>query len=208
MYINVTKDNKKEALFLFALLNAPVNIKILENKQKTENEKEFLVSIKTIKQYIRIPKITNENAHVKSEIIKQTEAMLALEKYVLNDFVDFPPAAMQTFDFIRVEGNILVLAAGDKHYTAKINRNKMDFVKSIIEAAYFPTKGLVPRKAINIGELRFLPAIDFEAQDRIKAYVDDLVFALYFDVPITILGLENDAAVRAAVSKSDSHLLL
>jgi hypothetical protein len=145
----IATDNKKEALFLFALLNAPLNIKILENNQKTENEKEFLVSIKTIKQYIRIPKVTNENAHIKSEIVKQTEAMLAAE--------------------------------------------------------YFPGMELVPHKAIHIGELRFLPAIDFEAQTRIKAYVDDLVFALYFDVPVTISRPESAAAVRAAVSKNDFY---
>jgi hypothetical protein len=204
----VATDNKEEALFLFALLNAQVNISILENNCKTENEKEFLVSIKTIKQYIRIPKITDTNAPVKNEIIKQTEALLDLEKPVIKDFVDFPATTLHKFDYIRVVGNAIVLTAGDRNYTAKIKPNKVDIVSATITAKYFPKDCLVPSKEINLEELRFLPAIDVDAQARIKAYIDDLVFALYFNVPIRKLGLENASGIHATCEKNEFYALV
>ena len=37
---------------------------------------------------------------------------------------------------------------------------------------------------IGIAELKSLPAIDFEKRDAIKKDIDDLVFALSFDVPV------------------------
>ncbi|MDR2643774.1 MAG: N-6 DNA methylase, partial [Planctomycetaceae bacterium] len=54
----IASDNKKESLFLFAVLNSIVNNKVLKMNLKIENEKEFQVSFKSIKQYIRIPKIS------------------------------------------------------------------------------------------------------------------------------------------------------
>jgi hypothetical protein len=204
----VATDNKAEAMFLFALLNAPLNINILENNCKTENEREFLVSIKTIKQYIRIPKITTGNVPIKAEIVKQTEIMLDLEKPVIKDFVDFPPTAMQAFDHIRVAGNTIVLTAGERNYTAKIHANKTKMVSDVVATKYFQKDGITLNKDINLEDLRFLPAIDFEAQERIKSYIDDLVFALYFEISLPRPGLENAAAIRAACEKNEFYSII
>jgi hypothetical protein len=204
----VASDNKSESLFLFSLLNAPLNIKILESNLKTENEKDFLVSIKSIKQYIRIPKITKDNAHIKDEIIKQTEALLALEKPVLKDIVDFPQTAMQTFDFLRIEDNVLVLSAVDKNYIAKINKHKTELVKKIIAAEYFSKSELTPNKPISISDLLFLPAIDLDAQTKIKAVVDDLIFALYFTVSLNTQEIEDTDMLHDVVSKNEFYSLV
>jgi hypothetical protein len=134
--------------------------------------------------------------------------MLNLEKPVLNDFVDFPPTAMQVFDYIRVAGNTLVLTAGERNYTAKIHTNKTKIISEVIAAEYFPKGEIVPSKDINLEDLRFLPAIDFEAQEGIKSYIDDLVFALYFKVSLPHLGLDNAAAVRAACEKHEFYSLV
>jgi len=204
----IATDNKEEAMFLFALLNSLINIKILENNLKTENEKEFLVSIKTIKQYIRIPKITSENKHIEAEIIKQTEALLDLEISVINDLVNFTPTAIQTFDFIRIVGNNLILTKEDSNYTAKINRGKSEIVKSAIEAKYFPKSPLIPSDTINLEELRFLPVIDFDEQAKLKGYIDDLVFALYFNLSINNLGTEYIGDIHKTVSKNEYYTLI
>jgi len=204
----IATDNKEEALFLFAILNSLINIKILENNLKTENEKEFLVSIKTIKQFIRIPKITHFNQHIKTEIIKQTETLLDLEKPVINDLVNFPPTAMQTFDFVRFVGNNLILTKEDSSYTAKIKRGKSEIVKSAIETRYFSRTPLVPSDTIDIKELRFLPVIDFDEQAKLKCYIDDLVFALYFDLPVNNLGIENIDDIHKIVAKNEFYTLI
>jgi len=196
-------NNKKEVLFIFSLLNSTLNIKILENNLKTTNEKEYLVSIKSIKQFFRIPIITQKNKAIKAEIIKQTEFMLSLEKFVINDFIDFPNTALQTFDFVRMEGNDLILASGDKKIAGKIAKGKLDMVKAAIEAEYFPRSTLVPNKDIKMSELKFLPVIDYELQKTIKNYIDDLVFALYFNLPVQDIGIENSDSIHNLVSKFD-----
>ncbi|MDR0525504.1 MAG: N-6 DNA methylase [Spirochaetaceae bacterium] len=208
----VSTDNKTESLFLFALLNSALNIRMLEANVKMENEKDFLVSIKSIKQYLRIPKITTENAAIKAEIIAQTEALLLLEKPVIQDFVNFPYTATPAFEAIRIEGKALVLTAGDKKYTAKIHPSKSEIVARIIAAEYFPkntqtqTPG-IPSKQITLEELRFFPAIDLTAQTRLKSSIDDLVFALYFNVPVSI-GIDNATVIHAACKKNEFYPLV
>jgi hypothetical protein len=204
----ISSNNKQVLLFLFAILNAPVSLLMLREMLKIPNESTYIVPITAIKQYIRIPKITNDNTHVRDEIIKQTETLLALEKPILKDFVDFPQTALQTFDCMRIEGNIIVLTAGDKNYIAKISKNKTELVKKAIEAVYFSKSVLVPNRVINMSELRFLPVIDFDAQMRIKSYVDDLVFALYFNRAITTLDLGSAAILHNTVSKNEFYSVI
>jgi hypothetical protein len=205
----IATDNKEEAFFLFALLNSLTSYRILENNNKTENEKEFLVSIKTIKQYIRIPKITQKNKHIKAEIIKQTEALLDLEKPVINDLVYFKPTTMRKFDFVYVESKNLILTKGNRSYTARIKTNKaVEIVKFAIEARYFPKAPFVLKDPIDIKELRFIPAIDFDEQARLKSYIDDLVFALYFDIQIINPWIGNNADIHKTVAKSEFYPLV
>jgi hypothetical protein len=201
----LSSDNKPTVLFLFSILNSPVSMLILREMLKIPNEATYIVPITAIKQYIRIPKITKENEPVKNEIIEQTEKLLALEKPVLQDFVDFPKTSMQTFDFIRVAGNALVLTSGDRNYTAKICPGKNKLAADLVAAEYFPKGGLVPEKNINLESLRFLPAIDFTAQAEIKSYIDDLVFALYFNVPLPPPEFEKAAAIHAACEKNEFY---
>ena len=200
----IATDNKQEAMFIFSLLNSTLNIGILKNNLKIENEKEFLVSIKSIKQYIRIPKITQENTFIKKEIIKLTDAMLKLETSVIKDVVEMPRTQQQVFDSVRVDKNNLILTSGSKEYLGKIEPKMADLAAAAItkEFSYeFP-------RPIDINELRQLPVIDFDEQKRIKDYIDDLVFALYFNVPINSLGIEKAAAVHRAVAKHEFFSLI
>ncbi len=63
---------------------------ILENvvKVKGEDTSTIPLSLRVIKEQIRVPWITKDNEHIKKEIIKQTVEMLALEDKTLSDFVD------------------------------------------------------------------------------------------------------------------------
>jgi len=204
----IASDNKPEMLYLFSLLNSSVNMMLLKSKLKNENEKEFLVAIKSIKQYIRVPKITQENVAIKTEIIRQTEAMLNLEKANLRDIVDFPKISMQIFDNIRVVGNTLVLCYGNKSYTAKIKGNKIKVVEDLINTEYYPNDSLLPKKDIILEDLRFLPAIDFEEQEKIKNYIDDLVFALYFNVKLPALDINNANAIKKVCAKNEFYTIV
>jgi hypothetical protein len=175
----IATDNKSEALFLFSILNSSVSYEVLKSNLKLTNEKEFQVAIKSIKQYIRIPQITPNNQAVKTEIIKQTEAMLALEKIAIRDIVDFSEISSQKFDSASVSGNDLVLWRDDKKYKCKIQKGRSELVARVVAEAF---GGLVPSTKISLSALKSTPALDVDKQTGIKAYIDDLVFALYFSV--------------------------
>lgn len=204
----ISSDNKNELLYLFALLNSPLNGLILLQNLKKENEKEFLVSIKSIKQYIRVPRITPENKNIKAEIIKQTQSMLDLENNIIKDFVDFPRTSLQIFDSVRIAGNDLILISGDSNYKAKISRGKSLLVQSVIEKKYFSKTPLVPDTEINIREIKFLPVIDFEEQAKLKTYIDDLVFALYFNVEVSNVNFAGAASIHNFVYKNRFYKLI
>jgi len=72
----ITSNNQQEMLYLFSLLNSKINTFILKMYLKIPNEKDYLVSILSIKKYIRIPKITINNKHIKDEIIEKTKKLL------------------------------------------------------------------------------------------------------------------------------------
>ena len=131
----IGSNNKNEILFLFSLLNAPLSFSILKKNLKSENEKNLDLAIKSIKQYIRIPKITISNQHIKNKIIEQTAKMLALENVTLKDLVDFSGLTVQ----------------------------------------------------------------------RLKNHIDNLIFALYFEVGITENQLDNFEFVQKECEKTEYY---
>ncbi|MDR2115284.1 MAG: Eco57I restriction-modification methylase domain-containing protein [Planctomycetaceae bacterium] len=208
----IASDNKKESLFLFSVLNSVVNNKILKVNLKIENEKEFQVSIKSIKQYIRIPKITAKNQQsIKNEIIKQTEMMLDLENRILKDMVNFLKINVQKIDRIKVSGNHLILTRNNIDYQCKIKTGKSDFVQKIITDTYsnngfnncFNNDTL--GNEINLSELKTLPAIDFNEQTKIKNYIDDLIFALYFNISLSKLGMPEALNIKKCCQKNEFY---
>jgi hypothetical protein len=186
----IASDTKPEMLYLLSLLNSPVNTAILRSNLKNENEKEFLVAIQSIKQYIRVPKITAANGGIKEEIIKQTQILLDSEKHLLRDVVAFPDTHVLYFDKIKVEATRLVLYKNDKAYPCQIT-GQTALVKDFIDK-----EGLTAKNEIDFNNLRFSPLIDFDAQKEIKAYIDDLVFALYFNINLPSLGINKSPSIH------------
>jgi len=127
-----------------------------------------LIGIKTIKEFVKVPKITSKNQHLKDEIIEKTEELLNLENAKLSDFVNFKNIFMQKFDKVRVENENLILQAGNQKITCEISHN-------------FETLKKLHLENISLYELKNLQIIDFEKQNILKKEIDDLVFALYFN---------------------------
>jgi len=144
------------------------------------NEKSFLIGLSSIKQYIRIPKITPENQAIKDKIISLTEQMLDLENITLKIFVDFSNLMVQKFDSIEVRKNNLVLTSNNKEYSCKIENGQEEFVKKVISANYFDNGLVFNKESVTLQELKNLEAIDFEAQSELKNQIDSLVYELYF----------------------------
>ena len=176
---SIASDNKKLILFLFALLKSPINASLLENYLKMANEKAFLIGLSSIKQYIRIPKITLENQVIKDEIIYLTEKMLDLEKATLNDLVDFKYLMVQRFDNIEIKKNNLILIFNKKDYPCKIEKNKEEFVKKLISENFYDNCLIFNRENVTLQELKNLEAIDFDEQAKLKQKIDKLVCKMY-----------------------------
>jgi hypothetical protein len=181
-WVIISSDNRREILFLLSLLNSNLSKHILGLYLKNANEKAFQVGVRTIKQYIRIPKITSKNQKLKEKIIALTESMLALENVVLRDVVDFGKLNVQKFDSITVVKNELVIS-NSKEFRLKITDGKAKLVQKVIQEKY-QSKGFLTGQTVSLAELKSLPVIDFDRQNTIKNEIDDIVFALYFDTPV------------------------
>jgi len=193
----ITSNSQHEIIYLLALLNSPLTRLILERNLRQESEKDFLVPIKAVKQYVRVPVVTGQNRHIKKEVIDRTEEMLSLEERTLSDYVDFSGILVQKFEDVQVEGNNLVLVYDGQKLELPI-KERTRLVASSIAEQLGAQRSALEKRYVSLHELRNLPIIDYEKQRKIKAYIDDLVFALYFGVPLPKLGLKNAAAVRKA----------
>ena len=63
-------------------------------------------------------------------------------------------------------------------------------------------------REIFLEELRYLPAIDTEKQNIIKSYIDDLVFALYFEIPVKETGIKHTDEIHEICLKNEYYKLL
>lgn len=200
-WLIISSNNKKEIVFLFALLNNFVNIFLLDKMLHISNEALLIASIKSIKQYIRIPKIISENQFIKDEIIKTTEQMLDLEKATLRDIVNFNGVQMQQFSKIAIVNNNLVLDT----LTLKIPDAFINAVKTALIGKYFDKKGNPLLTEIRLSELKSLPVIDFEQQQKLKDYIDDLVFVLYFNIPVKNIGIDHAGEIKQMCQENEFY---
>jgi hypothetical protein len=205
--LTITSNNKREILFLLALLNSPINRLILKKNLLQENEQAFFTPIKAIKEFMRVPKITEYNQKTKDEIIKRTEEILALEKETLSDFVDFSKIMIQRFDTISVKDNNLILGKDDKKFELPIKKDTK-LIEEIIKENYYSDNLDIKKQKINLSELKSLPIIDLEKQKQLKDYIDDLVFTLYFNIPLENLGLNKSEEIKVQCSKNPHYKLV
>jgi hypothetical protein len=203
----ISSNNKAEILYLLSLLNSRVNRLILERNLLQENEQAFLLAITSIKEYVRVPRITEANEFMKYEIAKRTQDILDLEDVKLHDLVDFSKVMTQKFDGVKVKGNNLVLYRGTRERKLKIKKNK-ELVEKTINAKYASEKLEFEREAIRLSELKSLPCIDFEKQAQLKDYIDDLVFALYFNEPLSKIGVAKASDIKKACQKNRFYRLV
>jgi len=207
--LGIGSENKNEIMYLFALLNSQITKCLLDNiiKIKQEDTRTILVSLQIIKDQIRIPKITQDNQQIKEEVIKRTEEMLVLEKKKLSDFMDFSKVMLQKFDKVSVEGNDLILEKDDEKIKLAIKENQGLVKKSLNEKNGKQMIELEKQK-ISLSELKDLLIIDYEKQQKIKDYIDNLVFALYFNIRLENLGLNKADKIKEKCSKNPYYKLI
>lgn len=197
----IGSKDKKEVLYLFSLLNSPITKILLSSLLKSESEKDFLISIASVKEFVRVPRITDGNRHLKNSVINLTEQLLNLEKPTLADLVDFSRVLKQKFDKISVENNNLVLEKDGEKIKLSIKQNP-SLVSKTIDKYYKHNGFALESEMLSLSKLISLPAIDFEEQKRIKDHIDDLVFCLYFNVDVPKNKVSDIRFVKSACLKN------
>ncbi len=202
----ITSNNKDEMHYLLSLLNSSVNKIILETFLKIPTEKDYLVAILPIKKYIRVPIINSLNENIKKEIILSTFELLEMEKNTLSDLVDFKGIMLQKFETIAVSGTHLIIRYKDKETKCKINSN-IDLVKGIV--SNLNKLGLFNEEGIgSISILKSLAAFDKDYQSKLKNYIDDLVYALYFKINLVELGFEKAEEIKKICAEHQYYQLV
>jgi hypothetical protein len=197
----VGSKNINEIFYLFAILNSPIVSLILNLNLKSEHEKDYLISTSAIKQFVRVPILTENNLVTKEEIIKKTQQMLSLEDAKLYELVDFSTIMMQKFDGVSVKRNNLVLCKDKKEIKLAI-KTKKTVIKKTITDKYSRGELQFERGQIKLSELKSLPVIDFEKQAALKHYIDDLVFSLYFNIILKKVGFNHRSEIKKMCQKS------
>jgi hypothetical protein len=144
---------------------------------------------------------------IRDEIVRQVENLINFERLVLSDFVDFSSVMTQKFEKVLVKGNDLILRKDKKERKLKIKNNKALVEKTIIDK-YRSEELEFEREKIRLSELKSLPTIDFERQTALKDYIDDLVFALYFNIRITKIGLKHAKQIKNLCKKNKLYKIL
>ncbi len=132
--------------------------------------------------------------------------MLNLENKNLSDLVNFSKVMVQKFDSVSVASGNLILEKGKDKIKISIRGDK-SLVKNIIDEKY--NKGLeLDKLTISLSELKTLPIIDYDRQQELKDYIDDLVFALYFNIGLESLGPNKAEKIKAKCSKNPYYKLV
>jgi hypothetical protein len=202
----IASNEKREILYLLSLLNSKIISLVLDKLLRNEQEKDILIGLSVIKEFVRVPKITETNQKIKKEIINQTENLLSLEEKTLSDFIDFSKVMVQKFSGVSVEGGNLILKQDKDKIKIPIRGDKI-LIKKIIDVRY-NKKLKLENPLISLSELKALPIIDYEKQRELKNYIDDLVFALYFNIKLESLGLNKAEKIKTECLKNPYYKLI
>jgi len=203
----IGSKNQEELLFIFSLLNSSTNLFILSSLLKSPSEKDYLISINSIKEFIRVPKINDSNCFVKNHIISISHKLLNIEKPKLSDFADFSKVMIQKLDKVLVEENKLVLIKSGEKIKLPIKQN-VSLVTRVINDN-FNQKGLgLENKSISLSELTSLPIIYFDKQKAIKDLIDDLVFCLYFNIYVPENKISDAKFIKTQCQENKFYKLL
>jgi len=184
----ITSDNKKELFYLFAILNSTLNEHIFKKLFLVENEKSGLyIVVRRLKEFIKIPIITEKNQFIKNKVIALVEEIFSLEQIKLSDLVDFSNVMFQKIDNITFDENSISLHNENKSVKCKII-DKPELIQKSIHQLVFNQK-------ILLHEIKNHYCIDTEEIKFKMKKINDFIFALYFNVNVdygNIISLKDN----------------
>ena len=114
---------------------------------------------------------------------------------------------LQKFDKVSIEGNDLILEKEDKRIKLTVQENQ-GLVKKILNEKYGKKLIELEEQKIALSELKDLPIIDYGKWQKIKEYIDDMVFSLYFHIELKTIGINQSKAINAKCSQNPYYELV
>ena len=177
----ISSDNRREILFLFAVLNSSITRCVFEAMFSLGNEKVgMFVTVKRLKEFVRPPvSDTQEKAGIKRRIISLVEKALAIEFQVFRQFVEID-TLVRRVDDVRVEKERLLCSHRGRELAFPIRRGATDLIEAALAAHFDADSGLLGcERSISVRELKSLPAFDVALQSKIFREVDERILDLY-----------------------------
>ncbi|MDO8571127.1 MAG: N-6 DNA methylase [bacterium] len=175
----ISTNHERESLFLFSILNSKLILKLLEKLFRNENEKDYILAIKTIKAFVRPPIInTLEKKELKDRIISLASEIVQMEKITVGNVVEIDTLTQQ-FESAFVEGSVLVLLTADITLRFQIKKGFEKVVKKAVENAFGVKTLPIQSVGILLSRIKELPAFDHTRQAEIRSEMDNIVTDLY-----------------------------
>ena len=114
---------------------------------------------------------------------------------------------VQKYDSVSVKDCHLVLKRSDEVTKLDIREN-FNLIKKVIYEKYNKEGLISDKQSIGLSELKDLPAIDYEKQNQIKEYIDDLVFALYFNINVKKIDLNKVIKIKSKLLSNKYYNLI
>ena len=130
-----------------------------------------------------------------------------MEGKTLSNFVDFSHVLVQNFNDVVVTGNELTLTYNNNKISLHIGGDAKIIERAISET-YGPRELVSTKHRIELWDLRNLEVIDFDKQKQTKEYIDDLVFALYFNISLTKCSFEKAPEIHKKCSEGKYYRLI
>ena len=198
----IGSDDKDEILYLCALMNSSVVTAILYGNLRNKEEKDLLVSSTAVKDFVRVPKITPVNEFVKKQIVKSMSQLISLEDVKLKELVDFSNVLIQKFTAVRVTGKYMVLSRNNIEVRARIMERE-DLVGKTIVNIYGNEQEMFSGEDISLSSLKNAPVVDADRAVELFKQIDELVFALYFDIELPKSVVNRGVPVTKLCAKNE-----
>ena len=177
----VSSDNRKEVLFLFAVLNSSITRYVFEAMYALGNEKiGMFIAVSRLKSFVRPPLVDSaEKKRLKERIIRDVGKALDMEKKALAELVEIDTLARRVSNPRVVGRDFVVTHRGvDLHFPVK--KGATELLEAALEARFGGDGGLLgEERTISTSELKALPAFDQSAQRLVLGRVDEWILDLY-----------------------------
>ena len=175
-YGAIGSDNLEEMLYLFILLNSNISWYMLTTICQVYNENRFsvLLQVKNIKDFIRVPIITEKNQSLKDRLIVIAQQILDAEKPLFKDCLDLSHLMVQKFTSIELVNNELVFTHGTDTTTIKLKEIEPPRIQYNLNLYLKEHK-----KDLSLLTFKTFPCVDNILIDELMTEANTIIYSLY-----------------------------